>query len=130
MRGKERNGKLLLDLHSPNSKLDSSDSFKASFSPTFLEMREWDYIIIGGGTAGLALASRLSENPNSTVLVLESGSSTSPASVDIPGLIGSEMGKDIDWKYSALSPCSAFSTMPWPRGKILVIMRTTLCHIF
>lgn len=33
----------------------------------------FDYVIIGGGTAGLALASRLSENPNWTVAVVEAG---------------------------------------------------------
>lgn len=33
----------------------------------------FDYVIIGGGTAGLALASRLSENPSWTVAVVEAG---------------------------------------------------------
>ena len=33
----------------------------------------YDYVIIGGGTAGLAVASRLAENPNITVAVIEAG---------------------------------------------------------
>ncbi|KAF7977585.1 hypothetical protein HWV62_3176 [Athelia sp. TMB] len=43
-----------------------------SNAPSFVE-KTYDYVIIGGGTAGLTVASRLSENPNMTVGVLEAG---------------------------------------------------------
>jgi len=33
-------------------------------------MQEFDYVIVGGGSAGCALAARLSEDPNTTVCVL------------------------------------------------------------
>ena len=36
-------------------------------------LSSYDYVIIGGGTSGLTVANRLTENPNVKVLVIESG---------------------------------------------------------
>lgn len=61
---------------------------------------EADYVIIGGGTAGLVLASRLSEDPSLTVVVLEAGKDMiQDPRVNIPALWTSLMGSDVDWQY-------------------------------
>ena len=51
-------------------------------SPTDFTSCHFDYLIIGGGTAGLVVAARLSENPTINVGVLEAG----PASLDLPSV--------------------------------------------
>jgi choline dehydrogenase-like flavoprotein len=66
----------------------------------------FDFIIVGGGTAGLALAARLTEEGTHSVLVLEAGSRPDTvASYQTPGADLQVLGSPIDW---------AFSTLPQP----------------
>lgn len=62
-------------------------------SPT----EQFDFVIIGGGTAGLVIAARLTEDPNVKVLVLEAGENhISNPQISIPALWPSLLGTDLD----------------------------------
>ncbi|KAI1737941.1 hypothetical protein F4680DRAFT_426609 [Xylaria scruposa] len=80
-----------------------------------------DYIIVGGGTSGLVLANRLSEDPSIEVLVLEAGNDLSlDPRVNIPALWTSLMGSDADWQYKSLPQQGLENrSIRQPQGKVL-----------
>ncbi|KAI0704543.1 alcohol oxidase [Earliella scabrosa] len=80
----------------------------------------FDYLIVGGGTSGIALSSRLSEDPTSVVGVLEAGDiRLNDPMIDTPGLSG--VGNaSYDWNFATVPQTSAGSRrIPVPRGKLL-----------
>ena len=78
-----------------------------------------DYIIIGGGTSGLVVANRISEDPNVRVLVLEAGKDlTTDPRVNIPALFTTLLGSDAAWQCQTLpQPGLGGRSIKEPQGK-------------
>lgn len=83
----------------------------------------YDFIIVGAGSGGSVVASRLSEIPHWNILLIEAGNQE-PLGVQIPSLFMNFLGTDIDWKYKTEPEMHACLNSPeqrckWPRGKVL-----------
>jgi choline dehydrogenase len=70
--------------------------------------REYDFVICGGGTAGLVIAARLTEDPNVSVAVLEAGGNgLDDLLIDGPNLFLQLFGKpQYDWVYQTVPQAS------------------------
>jgi choline dehydrogenase len=83
----------------------------------------WDFVIVGGGSAGCALANRLSADPSTSVLVLEAGQEDYiwDVFVHMPAALAFPIGnKRYDWKYeSEPEPFMHGRRVYHARGKVL-----------
>ncbi len=80
----------------------------------------YDYIIVGAGSAGCVLASRLSENPDARVLLLEAGPPDSADEIHIPATTSLLFKSAYDWDYQTVPQDRAGGrSVYWPRGRVL-----------
>ena len=81
----------------------------------------YDYIIVGGGSAGCTLANRLSEDPSKTVCLLEAGPKDWHPWIHVPlGLMKGMFDPAINWKFTSTPQSHMHDrTIYMPRGKTL-----------
>jgi choline dehydrogenase len=81
---------------------------------------EFDYVIVGAGSAGCVLANRLSEDASVRVLLLEAGGNDSKREIRMPAAFSKLYRSDVDWGY-ATAPQEALDgrEVCYPRGKTL-----------
>uniref|UniRef100_A0A6M2D3Z6 Putative glucose dehydrogenase ovary overexpressed n=1 Tax=Rhipicephalus microplus TaxID=6941 RepID=A0A6M2D3Z6_RHIMP len=95
----------------------------------------YDYVIVGGGSAGCVLANRLSADPNRTVLLIEAGESEIASMIcpwnkvlsfktKVPLFAPALMGTKMNWEYLPVPQKNACLSVvnnvcPWAKGKAL-----------
>ncbi len=80
----------------------------------------YDYVIVGGGSAGCVLANRLSEDPGTRVLVLEAGGRDRSPNIKIPAAFGKQFHTRLDWDYwTEPEPHLDGRSLYIPRGRSL-----------
>ena len=84
-------------------------------------MSEFDYIVVGAGSAGCVLANRLTEDGKSTVLLLEAGGKDTSMMIHIPvGYAQTLKDPKVNWLYETEpDPGTHDRVHTWPRGKVL-----------
>ncbi|TFC46430.1 glucose-methanol-choline oxidoreductase [Cryobacterium shii] len=80
----------------------------------------FDYVIVGAGSSGSALAERLSADGTSSVLLLEAGPVDRKAEIHIPAAFSQLFRSGLDWNYDTVpQPALGGRSVYWPRGKVL-----------
>lgn len=88
---------------------------------TQTQHQEYDYIIVGAGSAGCVLANRLSANPSHKVLLLETGGSDKSIFIQMPTALSIPMNSaKYAWQFETeAEPSLDNRRMHCPRGKVL-----------
>lgn len=91
---------------------------------------QFDYIIVGAGTAGSVIAARLSEDPERSVLLVEAGSRDALPAMAIPSAWPTMFGSSADWGDTTVVQEFSGTAIPAPRGRALGGSSSTNAMIF
>ncbi|XP_045604676.2 glucose dehydrogenase [FAD, quinone] [Procambarus clarkii] len=94
-----------------------------NYDASFKLRNQYDFVIVGGGSAGSVLAARLTEIGEWRVLLLEAGG-TPPAESHVPGFNQLLLQGDADWNYFTTPQSKSFNgftdnRIPFPRGRVI-----------
>src|SRR5262245_24151960 len=81
-------------------------------------MQEFDYVVVGAGTAGCVVAARWSQNASTRVLLLEAGSSERTPAMTVPSAWPGNLGSAADWA-NLTAPQGEAGPLTYPRGRAL-----------
>ena len=83
--------------------------------------QKFTHLIVGGGTSGLVVATRLSEQPNLKVGILEAGvAAYDDPRINVPGRFGETLGSEHDWQFETTKQSGLNGrSLPFARGKVL-----------
>jgi choline dehydrogenase len=83
-------------------------------------MTQYDYVVIGAGSAGCVVANRLTEDGETTVLLLEAGNRATKPEIQVPVAWTSLRGTELDWAYwTEPEPYLNGRKIFHPRGKVV-----------
>ena len=82
---------------------------------------EYDYVIVGAGTAGCVLAARLTEDPSVRVCLIEAGPRDRHPFIHVPALVGAAIGRPhLNWRFlTEPQPQLDNRRIPVPRGHVV-----------
>ena len=84
------------------------------------DVEAFDYVIVGAGSAGCVLATRLSEDRDVSVLLLEAGPAARHPAIGVPAAFPTLFGSRLDWAYRTVPQTTLLGRqIYWPRGKVV-----------